>query len=128
MSGFEIAAYTVTNAQFAEFIRMTGFVTEAERYNCPSFSTARSGGAEAAHPARARANAMVAPVPHAYWAQPEGPGSTVLDRLDHPVVHVSWNDAQAYCRWAGARLPQRGAMGVRGAWRPRRSRVPVGTS
>jgi formylglycine-generating enzyme required for sulfatase activity len=45
------------------------------------------------------------PVPRAYWAQPEGPGSTVLDRLDHPVVHVSWNDAQAYCRWARAHLP-----------------------
>ncbi len=45
------------------------------------------------------------PVPHAYWAQPEGPPSTVLDRLDHPVVHVSWNDAKAYCQWSGTRLP-----------------------
>ena len=45
------------------------------------------------------------PVPHAYWAQPEGPPSTILDRLDHPVVHVSWNDASAYCQWSGTRLP-----------------------
>src|SRR5919202_1886396 len=45
------------------------------------------------------------PVPRAYWAQPEGPGSMVLDRLDHPVVHVSWNDAEAYCAWSGTRLP-----------------------
>jgi formylglycine-generating enzyme required for sulfatase activity len=45
------------------------------------------------------------PVPRAYWAQPEGPGSTVLGRLTHPVVHVSWNDAQAYCAWSGTRLP-----------------------
>jgi len=45
------------------------------------------------------------PVPHAYWAQPEGPPSTILDRLNHPVAHASWNDASAYCQWSGTRLP-----------------------
>jgi formylglycine-generating enzyme len=48
---------------------------------------------------------VVATGPPAYWAQPEGPGSTVLDRLEHPVVHVSWHDAQAFCRWSRTRLP-----------------------
>ncbi|MFD4248019.1 formylglycine-generating enzyme family protein [Streptomyces sp. NPDC058525] len=44
-------------------------------------------------------------VPGSSWRRPEGAGSSVTARQDHPVVHVSWNDAQAYCAWSGTRLP-----------------------
>ncbi len=41
----------------------------------------------------------------AFWRHPEGPGSTITDRQNRPVVHVSHHDALAYCRWSGTRLP-----------------------
>ena len=106
LSPFAIAAHTVTNMQFGDFVRETGYVTDAERFNWSFVFHAF------VPPALKRCIVNVPcetpwwyPVPRTYWAQPEGPGSTVLDRLDHPVVHVSWNDAQTYCRWSGTRLP-----------------------
>ncbi len=106
LRAFAISAYAVTNARFADFVRETGYLTDAERFNW-SFVFHAFVPPEI----RRRITTVPAdtpwwlPVPRAYWAQPEGPGSTVLDRLDHPVVHVSWNDAKAYCAWSGTRLP-----------------------
>ncbi|NXL07746.1 SUMF2 enzyme, partial [Mesembrinibis cayennensis] len=45
------------------------------------------------------------PVEEAFWRQPSGPGSSIAERLDYPVLHVSWNDAVAFCAWRGKRLP-----------------------
>jgi formylglycine-generating enzyme required for sulfatase activity len=106
VSPFEISCHAVTNAQFGEFVRETGYTTDAERFG-RSFVFEMLVQPEL----RQEIGRVVAdtpwwiPVPHAYWAQPEGPHSTVLECLDHPVVHVSWNDAMAYCTWAHARLP-----------------------
>lgn len=106
VSEFAIACFAVSNLQFGDFVRATGYSTDAERYgwsfvfqNFLSDDLRRTIGSGAAE------TPWWVPVPHAYWAQPEGPPSTILDRLDHPVVHISWNDAQAYCKWSRTRLP-----------------------
>lgn len=101
---FWIDATAVSNARFAEFIDATDYVTEAERFGWSYVFVgllddgARSSRAVAAAP-------WWRQIYGASWRHPEGPGSRVDHRLDHPVVHVSWHDARAFCRWAGARLP-----------------------
>lgn len=106
VDGFHIAACAVTNRQFSQFVKATGYVSDAERY----------GWSFVFHlfaPAALRRAVQEAPVdtpwwlkvPGADWAHPEGPGSDVAARLDHPVTHVSWRDAKLYCAWSGTRLP-----------------------
>jgi len=101
---FWIDPLPLTNERFARFVDATAFVSEAEREGW-SFvfggllpddfeDTAGVVGAE-----------WWRQVFGATWRHPEGPHSDVAERPDHPVVHVSWNDAQAYCAWAGLRLP-----------------------
>ncbi|MFF2044203.1 formylglycine-generating enzyme family protein [Kitasatospora sp. NPDC058170] len=104
VSPFAIDAHCVSNARFRSFTDATGHVTDAERY-AASFVF---GGLlpDDFPPTRAVAAApWWREVPGADWRHPEGPHSDLTGRDDHPVVHVSWNDAAAYCAWAGRRLP-----------------------
>ena len=107
LDAFRIDRTPVTNARFAAFVAATGYRTEAEVFGWSFVFWA--------HIPKQRYSELVADtvaaapwwckVPGASWSAPEGPGSGIHQRQDHPVIHVSWNDAAAYAAWAGLRLP-----------------------
>lgn len=101
---FRMDAAAVSNTRFAAFVEATGYVTEAERFGW-SFVFHLLLPPELREARRPVAAPWWRQVFGADWRHPEGPGSDIAKRLDHPAIHVSWNDAQAYCAWAGVRLP-----------------------
>ncbi len=115
VAGFWIDSTEVTNAQFVRFIAQTGYVTVAER-------APRAEDYPGAPPENLVAGSVVftppgrdvslddhfqwwAYVHGANWRHPEGPNSTIDDRMDHPVVHVAYEDVEAFARWADKRIP-----------------------
>jgi sulfatase modifying factor 1 len=115
VDGFGIDTHLVTNAQFAEFVRATGYVTVAER---PLDPAAYPGAPEenlvpgslvfapTSGPVDLRyINQWWEWTPGAFWARPEGPGSSIKRRAEHPVVHIAHEDARSYADWVGASLP-----------------------
>jgi formylglycine-generating enzyme required for sulfatase activity len=107
LSPFSIDRHTVTNRSFARFIEATGYATEAERFGWSFVFWAQIPPArfESLVEERVTAAPWWCKVGGASWKAPAGPDSTIADRMDHPVVHVTWNDASAYCEWSGQRLP-----------------------
>jgi formylglycine-generating enzyme len=115
VEGFWIDPYAVTNAEFSKFVRKTGYATVAER----DLNPAEYPGAppENLVPGALVFHMTAGPVnlrdysqwwswtPGACWKHPEGPGSSIDSRPDHPVVHVAFEDVEAYAAWAGKRLP-----------------------
>ena len=115
VSGFWIDRHLVTNTDFARFVGTTGYVTTAERPIDPKLYPG-------VDPALLLPGAIVfrptdGPVdlqnfrqwwhfvPGACWHRPEGPGSTIRDKLDHPVVQIAFEDAMAFAEWRGKTLP-----------------------
>ncbi len=105
LPGFRLDATAVTNTSFAAFVDATGHVTDAEELGMSAVFEASFHGRSADLLGRAAHTPWWLVVAGATWRTPEGPGSDLSGRDDHPVVQVSWNDAQAYCAWAGRRLP-----------------------
>lgn len=112
---FLMDATEVTNRQFAAFVAATGYVTLAEQ--APDPADYPGAPAHLLVPGSVVFSAPTQPVslhdelawwrfvPGADWRHPEGPDSSIDERMDHPVVQVAWDDAVAYARWAGKRLP-----------------------
>ncbi len=104
---FYIDIHPVTNRRFREFVEATRYKTEAEKFR---WSFVFQGDIPRKDYARlvkdtVRGAEWWCQVSGANWKHPEGPESGIKTRWDHPVVHVSWNDAMAYAKWAGKRLP-----------------------
>jgi formylglycine-generating enzyme required for sulfatase activity len=115
VDGFWMDRTPVTNAQFERFVKATGYVTVAERQpdakDFPGVPADKlvPGSVVFSPPGQNVALDDVSQwwqfVPGASWRHPEGPGSGLKGRENHPEVHVAWEDAEAYCKWAGKRLP-----------------------
>jgi sulfatase modifying factor 1 len=126
VDGFFMDETDVTNAQFGAFVEATGYVTTAER--APTREEIMRQSLPGSNPVSSEdlvpGSVVFMPPDHevplnvsddyrqwqkwtpgASWRHPEGPGSTIEGKDDHPVVHVSWDDAKAYAAWAGKRLP-----------------------
>lgn len=104
VSSFHIMATEVSNQQFAQFVDDQEYVTDAERYGWSFvFESQLTPKADSIATEVSKTAKWWVKTPHASWHAPDGEGSQPLD--NYPVVHVSWNDANAYCKWVGGRLP-----------------------
>ena len=104
LTAFTLETMAVTNKRFAEFVKKSSYLTEAERFG---FSAVFAGLLPDNSQPSGSSEQMFwwLKVNGASWLQPEGPQSSLEGRWDHPVTHISWADARAFTKWCGGRLP-----------------------
>uniref|UniRef100_A0A8C5LRY7 Inactive C-alpha-formylglycine-generating enzyme 2 n=1 Tax=Leptobrachium leishanense TaxID=445787 RepID=A0A8C5LRY7_9ANUR len=106
VKAFTMDKYPVTNQDFREFVRAKKYKTEAEMFGWSFvFEDFVSKELKKKVTKKIESAPWWLPIERAFWRQPSGPGSGIKEKLDHPVLQVSWNDAHAYCQWLGKRLP-----------------------
>ncbi len=111
VSAFRIDVHEVTNRQFMKFVKQTGYVTNAERTPDPALHptipveqlVAGSAAFKLSFDSKVAGRWHF--IPDASWRQPEGPGSSIDEMMDNPVVHITYADALAYAQWTGGDLP-----------------------
>ncbi|XP_067834321.1 inactive C-alpha-formylglycine-generating enzyme 2 isoform X2 [Heptranchias perlo] len=103
---FAINQHPVTNSEFREFIRSQKYKTEAESFGWSFvFEDFVSEELKSKVTQNIESAPWWLPIERAFWRQPAGPGSGIKDKMEYPVVQVSWIDAKAFCQWKGMRLP-----------------------
>jgi formylglycine-generating enzyme len=129
VDGFWMDRTPVTNAMFAAFVKATGYVTVAERPLKPGDYPGVPVDKLKPGSAVFRPTGRVVPLDNpmqwweyragASWKHPDGPESSIEGRQDHPVVHLAFEDVEAYARWAGKRLPTEACRPKRSSSSPR---------